>query len=85
MARLEAGEALAAVARSLGIARKLLYDWRNAFRTEGPAGLSRKRGRKPGWRAHPPEPMPDDPPFVSGSGCSELARKIGDSNRFSTP
>jgi transposase len=51
VARVEAGEALAFVARSLNITRKILYDWRNAFRAEGLAGLSRKRGRKPGWRA----------------------------------
>lgn len=74
MARLEAGEALAAVARSLDLNRKLLYDWRNAFRAEGPAGLSRKRGRKPGWRAKPPELSPDDPPDAAPPGGSELAR-----------
>ena len=67
-------EALASVARSLGNARKLLYEWRDAFRAEGLAGLSRRRGRKPGWRAHPPEPMPGDPPFVTASGGSQLAR-----------
>ena len=45
MLRLEAGEALAAVARDLELTRKVLYDWRNAWRAEGFAGLSRKRGR----------------------------------------
>ena len=74
VARVEAGEALASVARSLGIARKLLYEWRHAFRAEGLAGLSRRRGRKPGWRAKPPEPAPDDPPFVTASDGSQLAR-----------
>jgi transposase len=74
MARLEAGEALAAVARSLDLNRKLLYEWRNAFRAEGPAGLSRRRGRKPGWRARQPELAPDDPPFVTPPCGSELAR-----------
>ncbi len=46
--RLEAGEALTAVSRELGIARKLLYEWRAAWREFGVAGLNRKRGPKPG-------------------------------------
>ena len=44
--RLEAGERLAAVADELKIKRKLLYDWRNAYRAMGVAGLNRKRGPK---------------------------------------
>jgi transposase len=48
--RLEAGEALAAVSRELGIARKLLYEWRAAWREFGVAGLNRNRGPKPGRR-----------------------------------
>ena len=39
--RLAAGERLAAVARELGIARKLLYEWRAAYRRFGAAGLNR--------------------------------------------
>jgi transposase len=72
VARVDAGEALAFVARSLNITRKILYDWRNAFRAEGLAGLSRKRGRKPGWRAL--ELSPDDPPDAASPGSSQLAR-----------
>jgi hypothetical protein len=45
---MEAGERLAAVADELGIRRKLLYEWRDAFRAYGPGGLNRKRGPKPG-------------------------------------
>jgi transposase len=74
VARVEAGEALAFVARSLNITRKILYDWRNAFRAEGLAGLSRKRGRKPGWRARALEPLLDDPPDAAALGGSQLAR-----------
>jgi len=48
--RLEGGEALARVAKELGIARKLLYEWRSAWRLLGVAGLNRKRGPKPGRR-----------------------------------
>ena len=36
--RLEAGEALAKVSRELGIARKLLYEWRSAWRCKGLPG-----------------------------------------------
>jgi transposase-like protein len=50
------------VARSLNITRKILHEWRNAFRAERLARLSRNRGRKPSGRAKPPELMPDDPP-----------------------
>ena len=43
------GEALAAVSKELGIARKLLYEWRWAWRRHAAAGLNRRRG--PGrWR-----------------------------------
>ena len=48
--RLEFGEALAAVSRELGIARKLLYEWRWAWRRHGAAGLNRRRGPKAGLR-----------------------------------
>ena len=47
--RLEAGEQVAAVGRDLKVARKLLYEWRAAWRQRGAAGLNRKRGRKPGF------------------------------------
>jgi transposase len=79
VARVDAGEALASVARALNITRKILYDWRNAFRAEGLAGLARRRGRKPGWRARTLEHLGDDPPGAAPSGASlaggsELAR-----------
>ena len=48
--RLEKGERVAAVAEEAGVKPQLLYDWRAAYRAMGVAGLSRKRGRKPGWR-----------------------------------
>jgi transposase len=46
--RIESGERLSAVADELGIRRKLLYEWRAAYRALGAAGLNRKRGPKPG-------------------------------------
>jgi transposase len=42
--RMEAGENVSALARDLGIKRKLLYQWRERVRALGPAGL-RSRGR----------------------------------------
>jgi hypothetical protein len=38
------------VAAELGIRRKLLYEWRAAYRALGAAGLNRKRGPKAGAR-----------------------------------
>src|ERR1700678_3489610 len=80
--RLAAGERLAAVARELGIARKLLYEWREAHRRFGVAGLNRRRGPKP-RRARA---RPAAAPATAGALCAlggpqariaELERKIG--------
>jgi transposase len=49
--RIEAGERLGAVAIELGIRRKLLYEWRAAYRALGASGLNRKRGPKAGGKA----------------------------------
>src|SRR6202035_2908867 len=49
--RLESGEALAAVSKELGIARKLLYEWRWAWTQEGAEAEDRDRrsaGGRPG-------------------------------------
>ena len=79
--RLESGEALATVSKELGIARKLLYEWRWAWRREGAAGLNRKRGPKPGrGRAAVGEragaALAGSPPDASGPSApvAELAR-----------
>src|SRR5947209_13756946 len=42
--RVEAGERVADVARSGGVLRKSLYEWRDAYKAYGSAGLNRKRG-----------------------------------------
>ena len=69
--RLEAGERLAAVADELKIARKLLYEWRAAWRKLGVAGFNRKRGRRRGFL--PARAGPDVAPAAPGAP-SELAR-----------
>lgn len=80
--RLEAGEAVLPLARKLGVSRKLLHDWRKAWKLHGPAGLNRKRGPKPG----PRKLRPLAEPAAKGSGgeltqarakIAELERKIG--------
>jgi transposase len=80
--RLEAGEAVLPLARKLGVSRKLLHDWRKAWKLHGPAGLNRKRGPKPG----PRKLRPLTEPAAKGSSgelaearvkIAELERKIG--------
>jgi hypothetical protein len=48
--RLEAGERFAAVAEEAQVKRKLLCEWRDAYRAMGVAGFNRKRGPKPRWK-----------------------------------
>lgn len=77
MERLDAGESLAGLSRSLAIRRKSLYDWRKGWRSEGLAGLNRKRGRKPGWTKPAPDIPPDGPPGPApepGTAALTLAR-----------
>ena len=80
--RLEAGERLAAVADELKIKRKLLYDWRKAYRAMGLAGLNRKRGPKGILAARASSeaaPAPDASSELSRAKAriAELERKIG--------
>jgi transposase len=80
--RLGAGERLAAVARELGIARKLLYEWRGAYRKLGVAGLNRRRGPKPMSARASPDAAPATPAPLSElaraqARIAELERKIG--------
>ena len=80
--RLEFGEALAAVSKELGIARKLLYEWRWAWRRHGAAGLNRRRGPKKGLRRKmatgdpPGAALASSAPSAEGTSASvaELAR-----------
>jgi transposase-like protein len=80
--RLQAGERLAAVARELGIARKLLYEWRAAYRKLGLCGLNRRRGPKPRGARASPDAAPATPAPLSElaraqARIGELERKIG--------
>jgi transposase len=90
--RMLSGENVSALARELGIKRKLLYQWRDRFRAAGPAGL-RSRGR-PRRALAPPgdvEPVAGAAVPAAGSATSgsaaalaaaqariaELERKVG--------
>jgi transposase len=80
--RLAAGERLAEVARELGIARKLLYEWRAAYRRFGVQGLNRRRGPKPMSARARPDAAPATPAPLSElaraqARIGELERKIG--------
>ena len=80
--RLEAGERIAAVSEELKIRRKLLYEWRAAYRKLGAAGLNRKRGRKPGGARASPDAAPATPAPLTElaraqARIAELERKIG--------
>ena len=80
--RLDAGERMAAVSDELKIRRKLLYEWRAAYRKLGAAGLNRKRGRKPGVACASPDVAPATPaPLAELARAQarivELERKIG--------
>ena len=81
--RLEARERIAAVSDELKIKRKLLYEWRAAYRAMGMAGFNRKRGPKPGFllaRASPdaaPAPAAASERARARARIAELERKIG--------
>ena len=74
--RLEAGASASALATELGVRRKLLYDWRQAYREQGVAGLNRKRGPKPGKLRVKREPD-DNPLSRAQARIAELERLVG--------
>ena len=69
--RLEAGERISAVSAETGIRRKLLYQWRDAYRAMGVAGFNRKRGRK---RAALPAPGLPASGSTDTRSAAELAK-----------
>jgi hypothetical protein len=58
------------------VRRKLLYDWRQAYREQGVAGLNRKRGPKPGRLRVKKEPA-GDPLSQAQARIAELERLVG--------
>lgn len=49
--RMLAGESAMALSETYGLARSMMYRWRDAFRKEGDAGVNRRPGRPPGKAA----------------------------------
>jgi transposase len=67
--RISRGDKVMPLSRELGVPRKLLYNWFNAWKVDGVAGLNRKRGRALGTKVAPKMP---DAPVVSQVAPSEL-------------
>jgi transposase-like protein len=78
--RVERGEGVLPVARELGISRKILHDWIKAWKADGPDGLNRKRGPKPGPRKLKPPATYDDKRSalaLAKTRIAELERLVG--------
>jgi transposase-like protein len=86
--RVEAGEKVSRLARELGVRRKLLYEWRDAWRIGGadalrPPGRPRKGvsvvgARDGGASKGPPAPFgPEGELAAARRRIAELERKVG--------
>ena len=62
------------LAKELGIRRKLLYQWRDQFRTGGRVGLERRQGRPPGSKS---ETVSPPAPSATELRIAELERLLG--------
>ena len=69
--RISRGDNIMPLSRELGVPRKLLYNWFNAWKLEGVAGLNRKRGRAAGTKVR--RQLLDAPATGSQTTPSELA------------
>lgn len=65
--RIERGESVSKLHYELNIKRSVLYRWRDAYRKEGEAGLSRRPGRPPG--------IPNPPARKPGVSAEEVLRQ----------
>ena len=70
------GESVSALHHELKIKRNILYRWRDAYRAEGEAGLSRPRGRRPG-PVQGARPTTAKGAQGEAKRIAELERKIG--------
>ena len=78
--RVERGEGVLPVARELGISRKILHDWIKAWKAQGPQGLNRKPGPKPGPRKLKAPATYDDKRSAlarANARIAELERLVG--------
>ncbi|MFN0172643.1 MAG: transposase [Bryobacteraceae bacterium] len=68
-----AGASVSEMSEKYGIRRNVLYRWRDAYRSDGAAGLDRPVGRPPGH--HPPSPTP------ATAGSAALAFRVAQLER----
>lgn len=72
--RMLGGESVMAISRQYGLARSMMYRWRAAYQSEGPAGLTRAIGRSPkGLRQRAPATVEEQ----LRQQVAELERKVG--------
>jgi transposase len=77
--RMLAGESAKALSREYGLARSMMYRWRDTYRKQGAIGLERPPGRPPG-KAGPASAAAkrDDATEQQLRQCiAELERKVG--------
>ena len=75
--RIQQGESISKLHHELDIKRSILYRWRDAYRKEGVAGLSRQVGRPDGV-PNPATPRPGlGPEEALRQQIAALERKIG--------
>lgn len=75
--RMESGENVAALSRELSVRRSVLYRWRDRYRREGLAGLSRGPGRVPGGGRVARPPSQGQPRDGAAERVAELERLVG--------
>jgi transposase len=75
LGRIEAGERVADVAKIAGVLRKSLYEWRDAFKAFGVAGLDRKRGPNRVRALGGPQAAACGPPSARPSGPLDELKK----------
>jgi transposase len=72
--RMAGAASIVGLAAQLGVRRKLLYEWRDAFQAEGRAGFERRVGRPPGSKSKTPSPPPAS---ATELRITELERLLG--------
>ncbi len=70
------GESVSALNSELKIKRSVLYRWRDWYREQGVAGLSRRKGRPPGTPANA-VPKRSVPTATADHRMAELERRLG--------
>jgi len=80
VARLHGGESVTALAAELGVVRRVLYHWRDAYEREGPAAFrppGRPRKGVQGERAGGSDLGPSEVAAAAAEEIARLERKVG--------